>query len=408
MKIILKIAWRNIWRNPRRSFVLITSIAVGVFGYLGTIGFSRGFINQMIETTINLYGGHILISAKGHHDNPQIRLFIEEPERIARVLNEIPGISYAHLVSFQGMINSSESASGVMINGVIPEKESKITISPQSITQGNYLTKRDDRNEIVIGEVLAEKLNVELGEKIVLMATDLENNINSGAYRIAGLFRTTSTDFDKSFVFIHQKQAQSLVGYSKGVTAFTVRLNQNLELESVVDKIKTNLNPKQFEVLSWKDRNPLLVLTMEAYDNSIVLIVGILFIAIAFSIANSFLMVIYERIYEFGIMLANGVLPKKIRLMLFLEAFFITLIGTLFGLIISAAILGYWGHVGLDLSAFAQGLAKFGVGALVYPDLVASDVIIGLLVIQVVVLLSVIYPSIKASRFAPAEAINFV
>lgn len=408
MKIILKIAWRNIWRNPRRSFVLITSIAVGVFGYLGTISFSRGFINQMIETTINLYGGHILISAKGYYDNPQIRLFIDEPERIAQLLNKVPGINYAPLVSFQGMINSSETASGVIIQGVNPVEESKITIISRSITQGKYLTRSYERNEIVLGEALAEKLNVELGEKIVLMTTDLDNNINSGAYRIVGLFRTFSTDFDKSFVFIHQTQAQNLIGYSRQVTAFTVRLNKELVLESVMEKIKLNLNVNKIEVLSWKDRNPILVLSLKAYDNAVILIVGILFIAIAFSIANSFLMVIYERIHEFGIMLANGILPKKIRSMLYFEASFITIIGTLLGLSISAVIFGYWSHVGLDLSAFAKGLGKFGVGALVYPDVDASDVIVGFLVIQIVVFLSVIYPSIKASRFEPAEAIHFV
>ncbi|MFQ5752193.1 MAG: ABC transporter permease [bacterium] len=133
----------------------------------------------------------------------------------------------------------------------------------------------------------------------------------------------------------------------------------------------------------------------------------ILFIAIAFSIANSFLMVIYERIHELGIMMANGILPKKIRRILYTEAFFITLIGTMTGFLISAGILGYLGHNGLDLSAFAQGLGKFGVGSLVYPEIAAIDVILGLLVINVVVFLSVLYPAIKASRFEVVEAIRF-
>ncbi|MFQ5769521.1 MAG: ABC transporter permease [bacterium] len=407
MKIILKIAWRNIWRNPRRTWVLVTSIAVGVLGYLGTTGFSRGFLKQMVEATINLHGGHIMITAKGFHDNPQIRLFIQHPQRIEDILNDIPGIQYAPLISFQGMINSSETASGVVINGVVPNRESQITTISGSIIQGRYLNVQNGQHDIVIGELLAKKLNVEIGEKVVLMTSDLENNINSGAYRIVGLYRSSSPDFDKTFVYLNKKQAQNLAGYKNEVTAFTVKIKETLNLEFIVNEIKSNLNHANLEVLSWRERNPLLVLALDAYDNSIVIIVVILFIAIAFSIANSFLMVIYERIHELGIMMANGILPKKIRRILYTEAFFITLIGTMTGFLISAGILGYLGHSGLDLSAFAQGLGKFGVGSLVYPEIAAIDVILGLLVINVVVFLSVLYPAIKASRFEVVEAIRF-
>lgn len=408
MKIILKIAWRNVWRNPRRSWVLVTSIAVGVFGYLGTIAFSRGFIAQMIETTINLRGGHMMIAAKGYNQNPQIRLFIQEPQRVEKILDDMSGLRYSPVVSFQGMVNSSEAASGVVINGVQPERESKVTIISRSVVQGRYLTGSGAFHEIVIGEALAEKLHVELGEKIVLLATDLNNNINSGAYEVVGLFRSVSPDFDKTFVYLPMHLARELVGYSEEATAFFVRLNKGVNLESTLSEIKSKLDNDELEVLSWKDQNPLLVLSMEAYNDSLILVVGILFTAIAFSVANSFLMVIYERIHEFGIMMANGVLPRKIRSMLYLEALLILLIGMAVGYVISAAMLGYWGHIGLDLSAFAKGLGKFGVGSLVYPDVAASDIIIGFVVIIIVVLLSVIYPSIKASRFEAAKAIHFV
>ncbi|MFQ5752194.1 MAG: ABC transporter permease [bacterium] len=235
MKIILKIAWRNIWRNPRRTWVLVTSIAVGVLGYLGTTGFSRGFLKQMVEATINLHGGHIMITAKGFHDNPQIRLFIQHPQRIEDILNDIPGIQYAPLISFQGMINSSETASGVVINGVVPNRESQITTISGSIIQGRYLNVQNGQHDIVIGELLAKKLNVEIGEKVVLMTSDLENNINSGAYRIVGLYRSSSPDFDKTFVYLNKKQAQNLAGYKNEVTAFTVKIKETLNLEFIVN-----------------------------------------------------------------------------------------------------------------------------------------------------------------------------
>ncbi len=408
MKILLKIAWRNIWRNPRRTWVLISSIAMGILGYLGTTSFSRGFLRQMVESTIDLHGGHIMVSAKGFQQNPQIRLFIPNPEEIAGQLAQMPGIVFAPLVSFQGMISSSESAAGVSINGVDPAREPQITVISRSIVQGHYLDGDAARHEILIGEALAEKLNVRVGEKVVLMVSDLENNINSGAYRIVGLYRTVSPDFDKAYVYLRQREAQELAGYTHQVTSFSIRLRDDARLEPVMAQLRERFRGQKLEVLSWKDRNPLLVLSIEAYDNSVVVIVVILFIAIAFSIVNSFLMVIYERIHELGIMMANGVPPRRIRTMLYVEAWFITFLGTLAGLLLSAAILGYLGHFGLDLTAFAKGLGKFGVGAIVYPDVAAFDVIVGLGVIFVVVVLSVIYPALKASRFEVVDAIRFV
>ena len=408
MKIILKIAWRNIWRNPRRTWVLITSIAVGIIGYLGTTAFSRGLLQQMVESSINLHGGHIMITAKGYQENPQIRLFINDPAKVEQALIETPEIDYAPLVSFQGMISSSETAAGVVINGVAPEQESKITVIAASIVEGNYLGRDNGNHEIVLSEELAKKLNVRLGEKVVLMMSALDNNINSGAYRVVGLFRTVSPDFDKAYVYLHLQQARALAGYSEQLTGFTVRLKNALDPDVKMAVLKDKLSNEDLEILSWRDRNPLLVLSLEAYDNSIVIIVLILFVAIAFSIANSFLMVIYERIHELGIMMANGVLPRKIRRMLYAEAFFLTLIGTLTGLAFSGVIFGYLGHVGLDLSAFAQGLGKFGVGAIVYPQVAADDLIIGLVTINVVVFLSVLYPAFKASRFQVVDAIRFV
>ncbi len=408
MRILLKIAWRNIWRNPRRTWVLITSIAVGVIGYAGTTSFSRGFLNQMIESSINLQGGHIMIAARGHQENPHVRRFIADPERVEARLQEVEGVQYAPFVAFQGMISSSEAAAGVRIHGVLPEQEAAITVISRSITQGRYLQGESGSHEIIIGEALARKLNVALGEKIVIMMSDLENEISSAAYRVVGLFETASPGFDKMSVYLSLRQAQDLVGYQNEVTGFVLRLQRGSELEPTVQQIKSFFTGGALEVLSWKDRNPLLVLSIQAYDSSLVIIVTILFIAIAFSIANAFLMVIYERMEEIGIMMANGVLPRNIRRLLLCEALFVSLLGIGVGALFSALALSYLGRAGLNLGAVSAGLGKFGVGAIVYPEMAATDVAVGLGVIVLVVSLSVLYPAVKASRFEVVDAIRFV
>ncbi len=406
--ILWKIAWRNIWRNPRRTAVLVTSIGIGLLGYLGTSAFSRGFLTQMVESTINLSGGHVLVSAKGFLNNPQVRMRIQEPGVVESLLQQTPGLARAPIVSLDGMINSSETAAGVTINGIDPDKESRVTVISEALIEGRYLHNGNSAPEIVVGEALAQKLNVLVGNKVVLMISDIQNEISSGAFRIVGLYRAPSSDFEKRYVYIGKTAAQKLAGYEREISSISIRLQEGYVLEEQVESIRSLLDRPDLEIVSWKDRNPLLVLSIEMYDASIVIIAIIMFIAIAFTIANSFLMVIHERIQEFGIMMANGVMPKNIRRMLYLEALIITILGALLGFVLTLLLIGYYGNAGLDLASMAQGLAMFGVGTVVYPEIWAFDVTVGLVGIIAVVFLSVLYPAIKASRFEVVDAIRFV
>jgi len=406
MNIILKIAWRNVWRNPRRSWVLMTSIAVGVVGYLGTSAFSRGFLNQMVDSAINLRGGHIMISAAGFHENPNIHSYIRHPDEIDAILSKIPNIDAAPSVTVNGMISSSEAAVGVVINGVDPDRERRITVIASSLIAGSYLSD-DNLEQIVIGKDLADRLRVRTGERVILMTSDLNRDISSAAYRIVGLYQTTSPDFDKAFVFIHRRSAQNLVGYEQHISSFAVKLKDPLALDRVTSAIKTQLDDTAFDVLTWKERNKLLELSMEFYDVSIVIMLVILFTVIAFSIANSFLMVIYERIYEFGVMMANGVLPRNIRTMLYIESFFITLIGLVVGFGLSLLYLSYWSNAGLDLSSFGAGLKKFGVSPIIYPVVTSFDVWLGVVAINVIVFFAILYPANKAGKFEVVDALRF-
>lgn len=408
MSILMKMAWRNIWRNIRRTAVLIGTIAIGLFGYLGSMAFNKGFLYQMLESSINLNAAHIQISTKGFHKNPSIHSRIREPQQIGDVLQGITGIDYAPQVRFQGMINSSEASSGVMITGVVPEREARITIVSQLVQDGSYLAAGSaEENEIVIGAGLAKRLNVRVGEKLVLMAHSLSNEIASAAFRVSGIFQSVSSDFDRSVVFIHIEDARQLVGYGDAVSAFAVRLPRAADLNTMAATLRERLNTEQLEVLTWEDRFPVLVVSIESFRYFSLLFIAIIFSAVAFSIINAYLMVIYERIREIGIMMAMGVLPRKIRAMLVYESAFISLLGAVAGSALGALFVLYFNHHGLDLSVFAEGLAKWGVGARLHPQLDAEDWIIGWFGVCALVLLATLYPAIKASRFKTVDAIHY-
>jgi len=306
------------------------------------------------------------------------------------------------------MINSPEMAQGVAIHGIDPTRESKMTIVVDAITSGSYLNPESRKPEIVMGEALATKLNVRLGEKVVLMVSDIHNEISSAAFRVAGLFRTASPEFQKFNVYILLGKAQELAGYATEINGISVRVQNGLAVEEHATRLRQTLNAPDLEVLTWQQKNPLLVLMLEMFDTSIVVTAIIMFVAVAFTIANSFLMVIYERIQEFGIMMANGVLPKRIRRMLYLEGIIITFIGALVGFAGTLWLVLYFNDGGLDLSNFADGLAMMGIGTLIYPEIWLFDLGVGFGGIFGVVFISILYPAIKASRFEVVDAIRFV
>ena len=409
MSILIKIAWRNIWRNPRRSWVLITAIAVGVFSFLGAVAYIDGFSIQMVESAINLQGGHIQVSGRGYHENPTIRTYVSDVGRVEEAIAQIDNVRYAPVAVTPGMINSAEQASGVVINGVDPVREAAVTTIATSIVEGTYLSPGGEAHEVVIGVALAERLNVLLGEKVVLMANDLDNEVSAGAYRIVGLFRTNSSDFDKTNVYLHLDQGRELIGYTaQEASAVTIRLDTGLDLVATAVDLHRNLDDAEVEVLTWQERSPLLVMMNEMMDMANIFLVVILFTAIAFTLINSFIMVIFERIREIGIMSANGVRPGQVRLMLYLEAVFIVLLGTVVGGVLAFSLIAWWSAVGLDLSAFAEGLSSFGAASVIYPYVDWGHIVNGFVVIFVMVLLAVLYPAVKASRFGTVEAINYV
>ena len=405
--MLTKIAWRNVWRNRRRSWVLITAVAVGVFSFVGMMAYADGFVIQMVDAAINLQGGHLQVAAEGYHANPTVHARVQDAAAVEAALDGVEGVRAAPLVETPGMINSAEQAAGVRILGVDPAREAAVSTIDEMLVEGAYLEAGEPA--VLLGAKLAERLNVRLGERIVLMASDLENEVGAGAYRVGGLFRTNSTEYDRTTVFLPLGAARDLLGYGAGtVSAYTVRLDAGTDLDAAAAALRARLRGQGLEVVTWAERVPMLVMMREMYDVFVVVLVVILFSAIAFTLVNSFLMVIFERIKEIGIMTANGVRPRQVRRMLFLEAAFIVALGLGLGGGLGAALIAYWRRVGLDLSAFADGLNAFGASAVVYPYVDWGHLALGFATILVMVALAVLYPAVRASRFNVVEAINHV
>lgn len=409
MNILIKIAWRNVWRNPRRSWVLISSIALGVFTFIGVLGYMGALTGSMVNSAIELQGGHLQLASEGYFENPDPHNRIRNMASIDEAIEAVPDIVYSPTVVFAGMITSAEQASGVNIHGIDPGSYTQILSIDNRLVEGNYLDGDSREALILISSTLADQLNVLTGEKVVLMANDVRNEITQAAFRVAGLFKTSSSEFDKMNLFIPIDQARSMIGYAESeASVVAVRLGRSNDLETAQADLGARIQGEPYELLSWTERNPFMVMMLEVQDFAIYILIGLFFTAIVFTIINSFLMVIFERIHEFGILMANGTRPVQIRIMLYVEALFIAFLGIGLGSVLAFGLLTYWMQYGLDLSAFSASLSAMGVDTLIYPSLDWNQVWLGFALIFTMVLLSVLYPAFKASRFEPVDAINYV
>lgn len=404
--MLLKIAWRNIWRNKRRSVIVLGSVVVGAIAVILTEGLTNGFLRQMLYNQLNTTVSHIQIHKEGFQDNKTIQNYIPDNQKVEQTLNQNSDIeSYSGRVLTFGLLSSARNSSGIYIYGVDHEKESKVSDIEKYITKGKFLTGAE--REIVLGQELADKLNVDIGSKVVAMSNTPGGDIGSELFRVSGIFETFSSGFDKINVYVPIEAAQSMLNLGNHVHEYALITSDYHKVDQIAGNIGINLS-SSYEVMSYKDILPLLIMQMNLSREMMFFVNLIIGIALIFGIINTMLMSVFERIQEFGVLMSIGMKNGKIFGMIMLEALMIGIIGTIAGLALGLLIHIPLAYTGIDLSVFAESLTSLGVGAVIYPILDFSSIINVLIFIPVVSVIGAIYPAVRAIRLDPIYAVRYV
>ena len=404
--MLLKLAWRNIWRNRRRSLIVLTSVMVGLVAIIISDGLSNGMIGQMLFNQINLNISHIQIHKKGFNNNKVVKNYIPDYKKVEQILiNDKYIKAYSKRVFVTGILSSANNSSGVMIYGINPAEEANVSIIKNSIIEGSYLT--NNKRDIIIGKKLAEKLEVEVGDKVVAMANTLKGSIGSEVFRIVGIFRTASSEFDKMAIYIPAATEQNMLNIGDKYYEYAVITKDYGNVDQVQKNLETKLGSR-YEVLSYKDLLPMLIYQIELYKETMWILNVIIGLALIFGIVNSMLMSVFERIREFGVLMSIGMKNSRIYSMIVTEAFIIGIVGTLAGLIIGLLLEIPLAHTGIDLSFFSTGLEAFGIGTVIYPVLSIGNIIMSSLFMPFVAILGALYPAYKAIKLEPIYAIYYV
>lgn len=403
--MIWSVSWRNVWRSKTRSLVIITAITLGVFAGVYTVAFMFGWVNQRIASVINTEMSHMQIHHQEYIETNEVHKFIPNITEIKEDLKEIPMVkAVSERVIATCMISSAETGSGVQLMGVIPDEEMLVTNLHEKIIDGEYF-EGVKSNPIVIGEKLAEKLKVKVRSKLVVTITEMDGTLTGGAFRVAGIYRTSNSTYDEAKAFVRADDLRRLLKLDSNAgheLAIVVKENGTENLTAMEVR---NRYP-DLETLTWEQLVPDMQLVNENMNFMLYIFVGIILLALGFGIVNTMLMVILERVKELGMLMAVGMNRTRVFTMIVLETVFLSLTGGTIGILLALILTQITGKTGIDLSIWGDGLNSMGYDSIIYPE-IGFDSIIGVTVMVILTgILSAIYPARKAIKLNPAEALR--
>ncbi len=405
MKMLISISWRNIWRHPARSGVLIGAIIAGIWAGIVLSGWANGLIEQRFNRVIQDELTHLQLHHAEFLTEREPQMTLDQADSHFRWLADDERVrSFTGRTLSDGMIQSPLTTSGVQIRGVDPDSERGTTTFHQNIVEGEYLDS-ELRHPILLGRKLAEKLNVEVGYRVVLSFQDLENNLTSGAFTVAGIFSSGHTDYDERNVFVRNRDLSELIAGELVYHEIAVMLYDAELSDELVKELRQEFPGISAE--TWYELSPELRFMTDVGQSYLFYIMIVVLAALAFGILNTMLMAIFERMRELGMLMAIGMSKLRIFLMVMLEAVMLTLTGAVLGMGLAWITVDYLGERGIDLSAIGgDTMAEWGYDAVVYPSIPSGDFVSLTFLVVGVALISALYPSYKALKLNPADVVR--
>ena len=401
-----QLAWRNIWRNKRRTAIILTAVVIGVWSMILLGSLMRGMAVGMIKNGISTLTGHIQIHHKGYRNDPAIENSIANPRVVEDVLRKAlpPDALWSPRVRVNAVASNARHASGVTLVGIDPASEARISFIGSAISQGRYL-KPDEKNGILVGEALLEKFDTKLGRKLVIMSQDINREIASRAFRIVGTFRAEMEATEKQYVFVTRQASQNMLKLKDGISEFSILLSGKPDNPGVHNALDAALPSRQFEIHTWRELLPFQMAYLKILDGFMWIWYLVVFVAMGFGIVNTTLMAVFERMREFGLLKALGMKPWWILREVLTESFLLLITGMVIGNALGFLCIYALSGSGIDLSALAAGAEYAGMTRIIYPAIELKDVLMSNMIVLFLGILVSAYPAVKAARFTPVEAL---
>ena len=404
--MLLKLAWRNIWRNQRRTLITVASIlfAVGLASFMESI--QKGAWNHMINNVVNYYFGYAQIHRQGYWEEQTIEKAFELNEQLTRLDEETAGVEEVlpRLESF-ALASTGNQTRGVLVVGIDPEAENNMTNLRDRITEGSYLDK--DEEAVLVAEGIAQNLQLEVGDTLVLISQGYHGVNAAGKYPIRGIVHFSSPELNKQMVYLPLPAAQYFYGANGMITSLALKIGDQDDIKPAVKAIKAKLPAEEYEVMDWQELLPELVQAKELDSAGNYIVYFILYMIIAFGIFGTVLMMTKEREYEFGILIAIGMRRLKLAAVVWLEVFILGIIGALTGIVAAIPVVWYFHLNPLRFSgAYAESMEKFGFEPIFPAEFKLEHFLLQAFVVLIITTIVAFYPLVKIRKLEPVEAMR--
>ena len=405
--LYLRLAWRNIWRNRRRTFITILSIIVAVMLSAVMRAMQEGQYDDMIENTVGTFTGYVQVHQSGYWEEQTMDNTLAVSDSLFQKIKSVSGVNHVvpRLQSFALAAGENQSRPA-MILGIDVEMEQYLSNGRDKLQSGSYFHSNNEQ-AVLLGRDMMQRLNVEVGDSLVLIGQGFRGQSATGLYQIKGSVAFPSTEMNKNLVMMPLETAQNLFAAYDRLSAIALMLHEPDQTQSVVADLKKMLSAEDYEVMGWEVMMPELMQGIEADRGSGMLMILILYIVVGFGILGTVLMMISERNYELGVMIAVGTPRMAILLILAIEILAMALIGSGLGIIVSIPISWYFHINPIQLPDYMNEVMEgYGMEPVIQfatdPSIFYSQAV----VVFMITLVFSLFPLIKASRLNPVKAMR--
>ena len=407
MNLLLKLAWRNLWRNKRRTIITICAVVFAAMLAIAMRGIQIGTYEANIKHAVSLFSGYLQVQKDGYLDNPSLQKSFRFDGKLRTILaSEEQVTGFTPRVNAQGLISYKENSMGALIFGIVPDSEANVSIFKSKLNQGSFI-QTDSSYSIILGYKLLQNLNAEIGDTVVVLAQGIDGSLGNLKYKIAGTVKIGSPEFDGTAIFMGLSALQELLAMEGRVNSVAISLVSLNQVDAFQNKLKTYL-PEDLDTPSWLEIMPDLKQSIELDNISGLIFLWILIVVVAFGILNAVLMSVTERFNEFGVALAMGMRNSTLVILVLIESFMIAVIGLIIGNIIALGINYYLFLNPIEFSGdFALMYEEYGFIPKIYSTLKPSVFINSTLNLLLISIVASFYPAFKVFKLEPLKGIRY-
>lgn len=400
LRLLLPLAWRNLWRNPRRTVITILVVGVGLWSILSFAVLLEAWSRSSRDTTLKLTTGQIEIHAQGYLDDPTVAHRMAPPSGdLEQLLKSSEFQTFASRVRVGAIVQSEYKTLPVTLIGASPDAERKVSVIPSQVRDGRYLSGADDTG-IVLGRNLVRRLKTRVGKRVVLMVQAADGHLAERAFEVVGVFAAPEQT-ENEFAFAGIKTVQTLTGIADGISEVVAYSGSDDALPELVARLRKAA--PGLDIQSWATIAPLEYAVSTLFNQFILMWLWTMFALMAIGIVNTQLMAVFERTREFGLLQALGMRPRLVLFEVALESTLLIGVGVALGVVLALLSVQAFPN-GLDLGFLGRGAEMVGAGHILYLHVNPADFALYSLLVWVMSVLATLWPARRASKVSPVEA----